>query len=67
MATKSTNQVLLGYAKLTDAERAEFDREAQNFRLAVASKQFDLREGFRANIQKMDTGGVGTGCACCGR
>lgn len=64
---RKTGRVLFGYAELTDAERAEFDAEAERFRRSAVTLRKDLRESFRGAAEKMDLGPAGTGCPCCGR
>lgn len=65
--TDKTRQVLNGWVKLTDSEKRDFDAEVQKFQRSGELQRKDLRESFRAGIERMETGPLGGGCACCGR
>jgi hypothetical protein len=62
-----TRRVFNGWLSLSDSERVEFDAAVREFRTAAESTKRELRESIRSKVEKMDTGPVGSPCACCGR
>jgi hypothetical protein len=62
-----TKRVFNGWLALSDAERDEFKKARKEYKEATPTKQQQLRESSRDQIQKMQTGPLSQGCPCCGR
>ncbi|MGA0588852.1 hypothetical protein ACO2Q2_17285 [Dyella sp. KRB-257] len=60
-------QVLQGFLQLTDAQKAEFQKELQGFSQGGDYTKRVFRESVNASVTKMQTGPHGGSCPCCGR
>jgi len=62
-----TERVFNGWLALTPVERAEFDKAVREFNAGSSFKQEEVRKSLREHLNKMQTGPLGSACACCGR
>jgi len=62
-----TKRVFNGWLVLSADERAEFEKAVRDYHSSTSTKQRELRETFSDRVQKMQTGPLSSGCACCGR
>lgn len=62
-----TKRVFNGWLALSATERDEFEKAVREYNASTSTKQKELRETFSDRVQKMQTGPLSQGCACCGR
>ena len=60
-------RVFNGWLNLTIGERQELENAIRRFNTTTVEERRRLLESTRDSVMKMDTGPLGSGCACCGR
>lgn len=62
-----TRRVIAGWLRLSESERAEFEREVSRVRNAPSLQERSIRDQLTDIVTKVATGPYADPCPCCGR